>query len=44
MATQAEEHFGTTNNVHEAGYISTNGNYLDFSGRHWGAPEAEARH
>ena len=34
----AEEYFGTTYKVKEAGYICTDGKMLDFSGRHEGAP------
>ncbi len=34
----AEEHFGTTYKIKEAGYICTDGKMLDFSGRHEGAP------
>lgn len=33
----AEEYFGTTYKVKEAGYICTDGKMLDFSGRHEGA-------
>ena len=36
MAETAEKHFGTTKDYREAGYITVNGNYLDFSGKHWG--------
>ncbi len=35
---KAEEYFGTTYNIHEAGYLLTDGKYLDFSGKHEGAP------
>ena len=34
----AEEYFGITYKVKEAGYITTDGKMLDFSGRHEGAP------
>lgn len=34
----AEQHFGTTYKISEAGYLLTDGNLLDFSGRHEGAP------
>jgi hypothetical protein len=34
----AKEFFGETNNWNEAGYITTDGTKLDFSGRHEGAP------
>ncbi len=34
----AEEYFGTTYKIKEAGYICTDGKMLDFSGRHEGAP------
>lgn len=34
----AEEYFGTTYKVKEAGYICIDGKMLDFSGRHEGAP------
>ena len=34
----AEEYFGTTYKVKEAGYICTDGKMLNFSGRHEGAP------
>ena len=35
---RAEEYFGTTYKIKEAGYITTDGRMLDFSGRHEGAP------
>ncbi len=35
---RAEDYFGTTYKVKEAGYICTDGKMLDFSGRHEGAP------
>ena len=35
---RALDYFGTTYNTNEAGYITTDGRYLDFSGRHDGAP------
>lgn len=35
-ATEAENHFGLTDDFTEAGYITVNGKLLDFSGRHWG--------
>lgn len=38
-AKSAENHFGTTNDFKEAGYITVNGQMLDFSGRHWGGTE-----
>ena len=34
---RAEEYFGTTYKIKEAGYITTDGKMLDFSGRHEGA-------
>ena len=34
---RAEEYFGTTYKLKEAGYITTDGKMLDFSGRHEGA-------
>jgi len=34
----AEEHFGTTYKISEAGYLLTDGRLLDFSGRHEGGP------
>lgn len=34
---RAEEYFGTTYKIKEAGYITTDGKLLDFSGRHEGA-------
>lgn|GEM_PF-2247664 len=34
----AASHFGTTHNWIEAGYLTTDGQVLDFSGRHDGAP------
>ena len=34
----AEEYFGTTYKISEAGYLLTDGKLLDFSGRHEGAP------
>lgn len=34
---RAEEYFGTTYIIEEAGYITTDGKMLDFSGRHEGA-------
>ena len=43
MATIAEKHFGITNNAKESGYITVNGNYLDFSGRHWGSKNSGSR-
>lgn len=36
-AKTAEEYFGTTYRISEAGYLLTNGKLLDFSGRHEGA-------
>lgn len=35
VASTAAEHFGTTENYDEAGYILADGRMLDFSGRHW---------
>ena len=37
----AENKFGLTNDIREAGYILPNGNMLDFSGRHEMAPNAD---
>lgn len=34
----AARHFGTTHNWNEAGYLTTDGQVLDFSGKHDGAP------
>ena len=34
----AEEHFGTTYKISEAGYLLTDGKLLDFSGKHEGGP------
>ena len=34
----AQEYFGTTQNWNEVGYITLDGNKLDFSGRHEGGP------
>jgi hypothetical protein len=35
---KAEDHFGTTYKINEAGYLLTDGKLLDFSGKHEGAP------
>lgn len=35
---KAEDYFGTTFNINEAGYLLTDGKLLDFSGKHEGAP------
>ena len=39
----AEQHFGTTTDFREAGYLTLNGELLDFSGRHWGGMESGYR-
>ncbi|MGN1269336.1 MAG: hypothetical protein ACI4UU_00475 [Clostridia bacterium] len=38
IVRDAEEHFGITKNFKETPYIDTNGNQIDFSGRHEGGP------
>lgn len=43
MAETAKNHFGTTNDVRESGYITVNGKMLDFSGRHWGGVNRGSR-
>lgn len=43
LVERAVETFGVTNNPEEAGYILPDGRMLDFSGRHWGLSDAEAR-
>ncbi len=40
---KAIEHFGTTEDFREAGYILTGGEMLDFSGRHWGSTDSGRR-
>lgn len=35
---KAEDYFGTTYKINEAGYLLTDGKMLDFSGKHEGAP------
>ena len=40
---EATEYFGTTTNMREAGYLTPNGDYLDFSGRHEGADDRDIR-
>ena len=39
----AEKHFGKTARWTECGYLTTNGNLLDFSGRHWGGNNVGSR-
>ncbi len=43
LSQAAMNHFGITENFYEAGYILPNGKMLDFSGRHWGKPEKDAK-
>lgn len=43
MDTLAKEHFGTTTNWKETGYLLKDGTQLDFSGRHWGGSERNTR-
>ena len=40
---KAVEYFGTTKDIREAGYILSDGEMLDFSGRHEGNPESGTR-
>lgn len=40
---EIKEHFGTTDDIFEAGYLLPDGSMLDFSGRHWGNTESGRR-
>ena len=43
LIDNAKETFGITDDIREAGYVLPDGTMLDFSGRHWGLDDFEAR-
>lgn len=43
LIDNAKETFGITDDIREAGYVLPDGTMLDFSGRHWGLDDSEAR-
>lgn len=43
LIDNAKATFGVTDDIREAGYVLPDGTMLDFSGRHWGLDDAEAR-
>lgn len=43
LIDNAKDTFGVTDDIREAGYVLPDGTMLDFSGRHWGLDDSEAR-
>lgn len=43
LIDNAKDTFGVTDDIREAGYVLPDGTMLEFSGRHWGLDDSEAR-